>query len=209
SEAVLSLSPAAFKILIYVAKRCYGPKRNGKVIFGARSGCLIVNLGSKRYEEHSIGLSKSVTAAALEELQEHGLLVCTKASSFDQKRHAREWRLTWVKTEFESATNDFQAFADGGKKTKRSPAGRTVKTPTVLRAGQSPGQIDGNPHLQSCGPDYSASHSPAGRTRSNHVLGTVVGENNPSALEETLEAARAETEAVVVHLSQYAPRSSA
>ena len=111
-----SLSPAAFKVLVYVAKLCYGAEKNGRIGFGARSGCIRFDPASRRDEEVPIGLTKSAVADGLDELQRHGLLRCTKESSFGQKQVVREWRLTWrpfvdEKGQKQPPTNEFLYFS--------------------------------------------------------------------------------------------------
>src|SRR4051812_15941191 len=96
-EAVRSLSPTAFKVMVYLAKRCFGPKNNGQIPFGARFGCKVRNIAINRDEEKAIGLSRGTTARALSELQDRGLIRCTKGSTFKlTKRSVREYELTWV-----------------------------------------------------------------------------------------------------------------
>ena len=107
SEAMRTASPAAVKVCLYLAARCFGAKHNGQIVFAIRSGCLLLNLATQRWEEQSIGLSPSRTAEALQELEERGFIVCTKDSTFNQKRRAKEYRLTWMRTEQDIPTNDF------------------------------------------------------------------------------------------------------
>jgi len=176
SVAVRTLSPAAFKVLVYLVKRCYGAKDNGRIVFGARFGCRVRNPVVQHYEELSIGLSKSTIAKALAELELHGLIRCTKPSTFGQKRMAREWRLTWVKANDELPTQEFLQFKPvAPAKTKASPFGRTVMKVAVHRTGQWQRTNARSYVPQSTSPDYYNQDSPADRTRSYQCNGNVSG----------------------------------
>jgi len=79
--ACMTLSPAAFKLLVYVWRRHNG-RNNGEISFAVREGA-------------AIGLSRSQTARAFDELVERGFLVKTRDSGFNVKgRIARVWRIT-------------------------------------------------------------------------------------------------------------------
>lgn len=107
TRAMCNLSPAAFKVLVYMAKRFYGDN-NGRIAFGVRSGCFVRQPGGPLHHvEVSIGLSSSRKAHALKELEQAGFIVCVKPSSFDQKRRVKEWRLTWHPCGGQPATKEF------------------------------------------------------------------------------------------------------
>jgi hypothetical protein len=162
---VRSLSPVAFKVLLYLAMRCYGAKANGNIVFSARSGCLIRDPITRKKIEHPIGLKHSATSGALTELQRRGLIVCTRESSFDQKKMARTYRLTWVRSEEGQPTNEFLRFTEEGANLEPSPLQRTINELTVRQGGQSLPRNGGKHPLQSATADYSESHSPPRRTR--------------------------------------------
>lgn len=185
SVAVRSLSPTAFKVLVYLAKRCWGAKANGTIVFGLRSGCLIKNMVSHRYEENEIGIKKSAIGNALDELERRGLIACTHSSSFKlDKKVAREWRLTWIKTEADPPTNEYLRFEPPppkpsrrqpwtrarnlSKNQKPCPPQWTETAPIVHPDGQPTRENGAEPQKQSTQMDCSESLSPSGRTRSYH-----------------------------------------
>lgn len=90
----LVLSSNAKVVLIYLAKRFNG-FNNGQIGFGWRAGCFI-QVNGKEHQERSFGLSRYQIGRALDELEGAGFIICTKTATFDQKRLAREWRLTWL-----------------------------------------------------------------------------------------------------------------
>jgi hypothetical protein len=105
--AVLRLSGDAFKVMVYMHKRFTG-YNNGVIGFGTRSGCTVKVNGKESvckdilpHKGRADRSGKSVQGRvrrALKELEAAGFIVCTKESTFDQKRRAREWRLTWIYT---------------------------------------------------------------------------------------------------------------
>lgn len=97
SAAARHLSPAAFKVLFYVRLR-YDGFNNGQIGFGARSGCYVPVPNTPYLENLTIGLKPRTVSDALGELERAGFLVCTKPSSFGQKRLTKEWRLTFEGT---------------------------------------------------------------------------------------------------------------
>lgn len=99
APATLALSGAAFKTLIYIAKR-YNGSNNGKIGFGVRSGSL-KRITGKEWKNTPFAVSRGRVNTgkikrALDELQAAGFIVCTQEGRFDQKRLVREWRLTWL-----------------------------------------------------------------------------------------------------------------
>jgi len=106
TPATRALSATAFKLLVYILKR-YNGSNNGRIAFGARSGCFVRKQGTSEQEDCDIGIQHSAVAKALAELQDAGLIHCQKLSSFDQKRCVREWRLTWLPMDREPATKEF------------------------------------------------------------------------------------------------------
>lgn len=116
SVAVRTLEPSDFMTLVYMAKRCYGAKDNGHIVFGVRGGCLILSQQKERYEEAAIGVGKSAIAVCLERLELRGLIRCTKEFTFKQKKKTREWRLTWLPTIVDGVkqppTNEFFYFRE-------------------------------------------------------------------------------------------------
>ena len=81
TEAWKNLSPGA-KSAYFAVKRRYNGTNNGRIGFGSRSAA------------EALGMSKSSAARYLSELEEHGFIVKTKDSSFNQKRLTVEWLLT-------------------------------------------------------------------------------------------------------------------
>ncbi len=126
TAAARSLSGSAFKVLVYLGKR-YDGFNNGKIGFGCRSGCISKKTGTSERVTLPIGIGKSAIAAALLELETAGFIRCAKESTFDQKRMAREWRLTWLPVGNEPATKEFAT----------APA-RTKKQNAVRQNGQKP-----------------------------------------------------------------------
>jgi hypothetical protein len=166
-EAVRSLSPAAFKVMIYLAKRCFGPKNNGQIAFGSRFGCKVRNIGINRDEEKTIGLSRGTTARALAELQERGLIRCTKGSTFKlSKRSVREYELAWLAAGEESKANTF-LYWRAAEKHKGRLTSETVRSLTVSPVGQPQRTNDDKRPLQSHQRDYARSNSLTHGTRIN------------------------------------------
>ena len=64
SPAAIALSPSAFKVLVYLLKRHNGVN-NGKIGFGARSGCFVNEPGGRGLRDTPIGLGTSATGDAL------------------------------------------------------------------------------------------------------------------------------------------------
>lgn len=199
-EAVRTLPPAAFKVMIYMASRCFGAKDNGHVIYGVRSGCLVKDLDTGKWFEAEIGLKRSATWAALTELQRRGLIVCTKDSTFDQKKLTREYRLTWIRTPDCEPTAEYRNYRKG-ENLKASPPRRTVDAPIVRQSGQSQRANALNRAAQSATPDYGDLHSPPGRTLCNQGIRmgsqqVIVGpsfSNIPEAMKAIASAIQAET----------------
>ena len=81
SEAWASLSPVERALYIEVAQRWNG-FNNGKIGLGIREA------------GKAIDVKHTTAGEAFRVLQERGFLVLTRNSSFDQKRLAREWRVT-------------------------------------------------------------------------------------------------------------------
>lgn len=191
-EAVRSLSPAAFKVMVYLAKRCFGPKNNGQIAFGARFGCKVRNIAINLDEERTIGLSRGTTARALSELQGRGLIRCTKGSTFKlTKRSVREYELTWLNAGEDTRTNDFLYWRPAEKQKGRLTSG-TIREPTVSPVGQPRSGRRQNGSLQSHPWDYSASDSLTHGTRLNQCNSDV-----PNSLSALLDSVRIETEAIL------------
>jgi hypothetical protein len=105
--AVLRLSGDAFKVMVYMAKRFSG-YNNGEIGFGTRSGCTVKVNGKESVCKNILPpktrkgrwgkSSEGRIRRALDELEAAGFIVCTKGSSFGQKKLTREWRLTWLHT---------------------------------------------------------------------------------------------------------------
>jgi hypothetical protein len=81
SEAWKSLSPVERALFIEVAQRWNG-FNNGRLGLGIREA------------GQAIHVKHTTASSAFRVLQERGFLVLTRDSSFDQKRLAREWRVT-------------------------------------------------------------------------------------------------------------------
>ena len=182
SPAFLSLTAAEICTLLFLLKRFNG-KNNGKIGFGVRSGCFVPKQGTGEVQNRPIPVSRPTIGRALETLERFGLTACTKDATFNQKRLAREWRLTWLPCDGKAATKEFARYsADDCKliraeKTKASLTGETVKANTVSLARQSTPLENKKVPLQSHGRDYDASTQSHGRdTSSNHRLGGITGD---------------------------------
>ncbi len=81
SEAWKSLTPAQRALFVEVAQRWNG-FNNGRIGLGIREA------------GQAIHVKHTTAATAFRVLQERGFLVLMRDSSFDQKRLAREWRVT-------------------------------------------------------------------------------------------------------------------
>lgn len=177
SEAVRTLQPSHFMVLVYVAMRCYGAKRNGHIVFANRSGCLRLDNSHPqrkywRWVETPIGpgptgMGKSTIGEGLVELERRGLIRCTRPSTFGQKRLARTYRLTWVRTETEQATNEFLDWRPEYSKPRptRRPDGHALGRST----GRTPASTSSIPDIQADGPAYQQPHRPPHRPRSHQV----------------------------------------
>jgi hypothetical protein len=117
SEAFRALSAPAVKVLVIIMRR-YNGANNGEISFGVREG-------------EAYGLSRNITAAALEDLQNKGFLVCTRPGHFAVKRLASTWCLTMHKHNGQPATRHFSQWTPPKKQNPVTPAGLTV-TPTEL-----------------------------------------------------------------------------
>jgi hypothetical protein len=163
TAAARSLSGTAFKVLIYVVKRFNGVN-NGAIGFGSRSGCFVRKPGTGDLEDVPIGIGKSALAAALVELEAAGFLRCTKASTFDQKRTTKEWRVTWLAAHGKPATKDFATVPARVKKQK--PV-RQAGLCSELQSGQPDNVVVKLPQKGPYSPPgrtMSEFHSPPGRT---------------------------------------------
>lgn len=110
SDAFESLSPVAFKLLVLIWREHAGPETNGRIAYSTR-------------EAMKRGISKSHAARAFTELVDLGFLVCERESGFDQKRLAREWRITAEPTRSGPATRDFSDRNRSKKKSQSRPRG--------------------------------------------------------------------------------------
>jgi hypothetical protein len=152
TPAFLALSSGATRALLFMLKRFNGVN-NGKIAFGVRSGCFTRRPGTPQLEDCPI-LSKSEMGRALRELQAAGFIRCTQEATFDQKRHTREWRLTWLPSNGQPPTKEF-ASERRPQNPETSPTGGTMGPITVPRAGQHSTQNEPTAHLQSHGRDYA------------------------------------------------------
>lgn len=76
----------------------FNGRNNGFIGFGCREAGTLV------------GCSKDSAATSFLQLEEHGFIVNTKASNYDVKKIAREWRLTTRKCDLSNkpATHDYR-----------------------------------------------------------------------------------------------------
>jgi hypothetical protein len=124
SPAFLALSPNAKVVLLFMLKR-YNGSNNGKIGFGVRSGCFVPLRGTGELVDRPFGVSRSNVHRALKELLDAGFIRCAQPSTFDQKRHTREWRLTWLPCNGQPATKDF-VRQSSAEKTEPSPTHGTI-----------------------------------------------------------------------------------
>ena len=87
-DILLECGPRAVKIALAMARRHNG-RNNGSIPFSVRDGIAVT------------GSTPRLVCEALNELQERGLIECTRQAGFDLKtgakrREAREWRLHFV-----------------------------------------------------------------------------------------------------------------
>lgn len=139
TDAARRLSGTATKVLLYLLKRHNGAN-NGRIAFGARSGCFRHEPGSKELIDASIEIGPSATSAALYELKRAGFIRCTKDSTFDQKRTTREWRLTWLPVGTTPETKEFTtAQGDFKRSKKQKPVRQRALPPQLQRASAHEG----------------------------------------------------------------------
>ncbi|MGH6828165.1 MAG: hypothetical protein ACREFW_04575 [Rhizomicrobium sp.] len=175
SEAVRTLRPSAFMVLVYLAMRCFGAKGNGRIVFANRSGCRWFDPETRKWVEMPIGgprekpMAKSTIGDGLRELERRGLIVCTQRSTFDQKRLAKTYRLTWVRTEDQLATNDFLKWRPENSKPR--PPHRPMGYATGRPTGRSPQPTSSEQAIQAAPPACQQRHRPPHRPRNYHVLG--------------------------------------
>jgi hypothetical protein len=141
ADACQALSPAAFKLLVYVWRR-YSGSNNGRIPFAVREG-------------EALGLHRDTTQRAFLELIRLGFLRETEGTSFAQKGRsrsgaARRWRLTAEPTENHGPTCDFllspsaaeahgradQNSFDGPSSRTLRPSSRTTPTNETTKSGQ-------------------------------------------------------------------------
>jgi hypothetical protein len=134
SQAALDLSGTAFKVLVYVLKRFNGTN-NGQIGFGARSGCFVRDPKTGRLQDVPIGIRPRTMSDALAEIEHRGFLVCTKVSTFDQKRRTKEWRLTWLPADNHPATKEFVTASPIQKAKRKQKPGRHTALSTKLQSG--------------------------------------------------------------------------
>jgi hypothetical protein len=108
SPAFLALSSNAKVALLFMLKR-YDGFNNGKIVFACRDGC-VVQITGKEYANKPFGLSRSQLCRAIKELEDFGFIDCTQPAKFDQKRLAREWRLTWLPFKGKPPTREYMAY---------------------------------------------------------------------------------------------------
>jgi hypothetical protein len=174
SEAVRTLQPSHFMVLIYLAMRCYGAKKNGRIVFANRSGCRKLDNSDPekknwKWVETPIGsgesgMGKSTIGDALRELERRGLIACTQRSTFGQKRLAQTYRLTWVRTEDEMATNDFRNWRARNSETR--PTQRPVGHATGRPTGRTLVSTSSKQAVQAEAPAYAQPYRPTQRPRS-------------------------------------------
>lgn len=113
SIAFKSLRPNSVALLVQLARRFNGGN-NGHIGLGVREAGSALNI-------------KPATAGiAFRELADRGFIVLEQKATFDQKRLAREWRLTWLQTGPWDAptarpTNDFMRWRPAAEKQKPVP----------------------------------------------------------------------------------------
>lgn len=199
TQAAWDLSGTAFKVLVYVLKRFNGAN-NGQIGFGARSGCFVRDPKTGKLQDVPIGIRPRTMSDALAEIERAGFFVCTKASTFDQKRRTKEWRLTWLPADNKPATKEFVTATPIPKAKRKQKPGRHTALSTKLQSGTP---LYG-PMTQAQDTLYKAAHRSVGDTdRAAHRphLVTIPGAADVLSKARALAEARA--------LATSAARSSA
>lgn len=175
SEAVRSLQPSHFMVMMMMVMhlgRAGGSKKNGKLAFPNRAECPWWDGNEGKWTSLPIRyFTRSTTGAALRELEERGLIECTKRFTYEQKRHAKEYRLTWVRTEEGEATNNFRAYKH--PEPKRRPTLRPKRQAIGQPVGKPEHQHPQEPKLQASQQAYSEPHRPASRPHYYQIIGEV------------------------------------
>jgi hypothetical protein len=127
----LALSPHT-KLLLFVMQKRHNGFNNGQIGFGVRSGVQVPS-GAGRYAETAFGLSRFQIGRALAEAEAAGFIVCTKGSSFDQKKLTREWRLTWLPSGDRGTVPPSKEFASRNVPKNQKP-GALVHIPPLYRS---------------------------------------------------------------------------
>jgi hypothetical protein len=194
TPATRALSGTAFKLLVYIVKRFNGVN-NGIIGFGVRSGCYVRKPGTGELIDLPIGIQPRTTANGLRELQEAGLIACTKASSFGQKKLQREWRVTWLGTpDGKMATKEFATIQPGTKKQKPVHQGALSPKLQCTPVHNRPARV---PKI----PPYSALQCtmahPVSAPGCTHIV-TIPGDSEPvpifGCLTDLIDAVRVESE---------------
>ena len=120
SAAWKSLAPTPRALFVEVAQRWNG-FNNGSIGLGVREA------------GHALHIKHTTAGAAFKVLQDRGLLALMRDSGFDQKRLAREWRVTaFVVGDYRaptrSPTNDFLRWQAPIRKQKAGPIGDPRRT---------------------------------------------------------------------------------
>lgn len=185
SEAALTLQPSHFMVLVVMAMHLgrIGSKKNGKLAFPNRAGCPWWDHTQKKWVSRPVlHFTKSTTGAALRELEARGLIQCTKRYGFDQKRKAKEYRLTWIKTEEGPATNEWLNYKHPiasrptrGSGEKARPTSGPVSTIIGRPVGQASPDAGSEAPLQADHSAYLVSHRPTSGPHCYHVIGGETG----------------------------------
>ena len=98
SDAYKSLSAQACRLLTAIQVR-YNGQNNGEIPLSVREAAATL---------HS-GLTKA--SKAFKELERKGFIKCTTGSSFDYKKHARRWALTFESLNNQRPTNEWKKLS--------------------------------------------------------------------------------------------------
>ena len=137
SQAFRDLSLAAKVTLPFVVKRFNGTN-NGKIPFGARSGCFVRKPGTVELIDVSFGLKPGAVAEALFELRAAGFIACEKESIWTGTRGTkgqgvvREWRLTWLPTTGQLPTKEFTTRSGNFRKQRKRKPAQKSDCPSTL-----------------------------------------------------------------------------
>jgi hypothetical protein len=180
SEAITTARPSSVMVLLMMTMQLgkIGTSHNGKLAFPDRAGIPWWDSKDKRWISLPVlHLSRSTIGAAIRDLEQRSLIACTRHFTFDQKRKAKEYRLTWLKTDDGPATHDYLNYrhqAEDGEavlRSERRPIHRPVGKPIGRPVGTSDPMPGRNGRIQADASAYADNHRPTGRHHYYQLIG--------------------------------------